>query len=234
LVFDIIKTKPKKTFNFSYTFANVFSSAFFPAANFERNGFSIGLQPTDLAEYATDLHTWFLRMKEVWEEITEIFAGQPDFLGIDSSIAPMYAGKGSLVNLMKRIHGGFSESVTTDSYTRISAFIKNENPKPIGLCGLMFPCLEDFELSDAYEAGNFNIERNIFLSLHSGLGIDTYPIGIDEDPERIRLILNLLLAFAKKYHKPLSARFVSDGSSRIGEFSDFRNPYLRDVVIRPL
>ena len=32
---------------------------------------------------------------------------------------------------------------------------------------------------------SFSIERNLFLSLHSGLGIDTYPIGIDEQPERV-------------------------------------------------
>jgi uncharacterized protein (UPF0210 family) len=96
----------------------------------------------------------------------------------------------------------------------------------------MFPCLEDFVLAEAYEKGEFNIERNIFLSLHSGTGIDTWPIGIDEDPKRIQQILNLLLALAQKYSKPLSARFISDGKARIGEKSDFRNPYLKDVVIR--
>ena len=81
----------------------------------------------------------------------------------------------------------------------------------------MFPALEDFELSDEYEKGNFTIERNIYLSLHSGLGIDTYPIGIDEKPERILEILKLLQALSNKYKKSLSARFVSDGKAKSGK-----------------
>ena len=104
----------------------------------------------------------------------------------------------------------------------------------MGLCGLMLPCLEDFELATEYEAGHFSIERNLFLALHSGLGIDTYPIGIDEKPERILAVLNLLQKLAAKYNKPLSARMVSDGQAKIGEKSNFKNQYLKDVIIRPL
>ncbi len=98
----------------------------------------------------------------------------------------------------------------------------------------MFPCLEDFELAEEYDQGNFSIERNVYLSLHSGVGIDTYPIGIDESPARVFEILVLLREFSEKYGKPLSARFVSDGKARLGERTDFRNPYLKDVIVRPL
>ncbi len=234
LLFTIINTKPEKTFNFSYTFSNVYSSAFFPAANYKENGFSIGLQPTDLTEGCSGLDDWLHRMKEVWEELNSVFATENDFLGIDSSIAPMYSGHSSLVNLMKNIHGSFTNSVTSNSYVKLSAFIKSQNPVPVGLCGLMFPCLEDFELAQEYENGNFSIERNIFLSLHSGLGIDTYPIGIDESSERVQQLLNLLLSLSKKYNKPLSARFVSDGKARIGEQTDFQNQYLKDIIVRAL
>jgi len=98
----------------------------------------------------------------------------------------------------------------------------------------MLPCLEDFELAEEYEAGRFSIERNTFLALHSGLGIDTYPIGIDENPKRVLQVLCLLQKLSAKYKKPLSARFVSDGKAKTGEFSDFQNPYLKDVRVRPL
>jgi hypothetical protein len=98
----------------------------------------------------------------------------------------------------------------------------------------MLPCLEDFELAAEYDKGNFSIERNIFLSLHSGLGIDTYPIGVDEKPERVLEILKLLQSLSNKYKKPLSARFVSDGKTKIDEKSDFQNQYLTDCTIRPL
>jgi uncharacterized protein (UPF0210 family) len=164
----------------------------------------------------------------------ELLSEEEGFLGIDSSVAPMYSGNSSLVNIIRRFYGSFSASVTTDIFMKISRFVKAGNPKAVGLCGIMFPCLEDFELADEYDAGNFNIERNIFLSLHSGLGIDTYPIGVDESPERVFDILKVLNAFSRKYNKALSARFVSDGMTRIGEKSDFQNQYMKDVVIRPL
>ncbi|MCX6270371.1 MAG: DUF711 family protein [Bacteroidetes bacterium] len=223
ILFTMIRNNPDNTFRFSYTFTNTYSSPFFPAARYLQDGFSIGLQPTDLAEGCNSLHTWLFRMKEVWDEIIGLFRAEHDFLGIDSSIAPMWDGNSSLVNLTKRIHGDFSNSVTSDTYVSLSRFVREENPLPVGLCGLMFPCLEDFELADEYETGNFTIERNIFLSLHSGLGIDTYPIGIDEDPLRVKQILNLLLGLSSKYRKPLSARFISDGNARIGQTTSFRN-----------
>ena len=99
---------------------------------------------------------------------------------------------------------------------------------------MMLPCLEDFEQADEYEAGKFTIERNIFLSMHSGLGIDTYPIDIDEKPERVLEILKLIQSLFNKHNKPLSARFVSDGKAKIGEQTDYQNQYLKYCVIRPL
>ncbi|MDF1496636.1 MAG: DUF711 family protein [Patescibacteria group bacterium] len=230
----IIKRKASKTFNFAYTFNNSPSSPYFPSAVYEKDGFSIGLQPTDLAVGCTTLEEWLERMKTVWQEIYDLFADEEDFLGIDSSIAPLFEGDSSLVEFVRRIYGSFDASVLTDSYLKMTKFIKDENPKPIGLCGLMLPCLEDFELAKEYDDERFSIERNLFLSLHSGLGIDTYPIGIDESPERILNILKVVQGLSNKHKKALSVRFVSDGKSRIGEKTDFQNQYLKDVLIRPL
>jgi len=173
-------------------------------------------------------------MKSAWDELNNLFKIDSYFLGIDSSIAPLVTDEGSFIGFIKRLGLNFSDTVTTDLYTTITSFMENNNPKPIGLCGLMFPCLEDGELVNEYEKGNFSIERNIFLSLHSGLGVDTYPIGIDEKPERILEVLKLLAALSNKYKKSLSCRFVSDGKTKIGGKSDFRNQYLMDVVIRKL
>ena len=172
--------------------------------------------------------------KEVWNEICQILKDNNDFLGIDSSTAPLLTPEGSLVGFIKRLGLNFSETTTTDFYVRISNFIKTNNPQPIGLCGLMFPCLEDAELASEYELGNFSLERNIYLSLHSGLGVDTYPIGIDEPSQRVLEVLKLLQGLSNKYKKPLSARFVSDGKAKIGEKTDFQNQYLKDVTIRSL
>ncbi|MBF0277257.1 MAG: DUF711 family protein [SAR324 cluster bacterium] len=234
LFFEIIRRAPQRSFSFAFTFNNKSSSPFFPSAAFSKQGFAIGLQSTDLSEECETVDEWLQNMKTVWKEIHLLFADKPEFLGIDSSIAPLYSGKSSFVNFLKRQKGSFSNSVATDIFLKISNFIITQNPKPVGLCGIMLPCLEDFELAVEYEAGNFPLERNIFLSLHCGLGIDTYPIGIDESPDRVLEILSLLQQLSVKYNKALSARFVSDGQSSIGQKSNFNNQFLKDVVIRPL
>jgi len=233
ILFNIIKEKPEKTFNFAYTFNNAHSSPFFPSSNFLKPGLSIGLQPTDLANECSTIEQWFSNMEDIWGTIYDLFRNR-DLIGIDSSIAPLYSGKSSLINFINKVSGPFNDAVTTEIFLTISKFIRENNPVPIGLCGIMFPCLEDFELADEYEDGNFSIERNIFLSLHSGLGIDTYPIAVDESPERVLQVLQLLKGLSDKYRKPLAARFVCDGISKTGEKTKFNNKYLKDVVLRKL
>lgn len=226
-LFKLIKECPEKTFNFAYVFNNVKSTPYFPSANYYEDGFSIGLQSTDLALNCSSLDEWLSKMKIAWNEIYNLFKNDKKFLGIDSSIAPLYKGKSSLINFIKKLGFSFSESIDTDTYIKMTDFIKKSNPKPVGLCGLMLPCLEDFELADEYEKGNFSVERNIFLSLQSGLGVDTYPVGIDENPDKILNILLLIQGLSNKYKKPLSVRFVSDGKARIGKKTRFNNEYLR-------
>jgi uncharacterized protein DUF711 len=234
VLFDIMARNAAKTFNFTYSINVPPSSPFLPSANYEKNGFAIGLQSTNLSAGCDTLSAWFDNMKIVWQDLLDLFADESDFIGIDSSIAPMADGEGSLIEFIERVHKPFSEAVITDNFMQISSFIKTQNPYPIGLCGLMFPCLEDAALAREYERGNFSIERNIFLSLHSGLGIDTYPIAIDENPERVLEILQLLRALSNRYQKALSARFVSDGKARIGQLTNFQNQYLQDVLLHAL
>ena len=234
LLFKIIDINPSKTFDFAFTFNNPVSSPFFPSARYERNGFAIGLQPTNLANGLNTLNEWLMEMEKSWQEIHELFADDTEFLGIDSSIAPYQSGDSSFVYLINRLVGTFAGSTTTNIYTTITNFIKEHNPKPVGLCGLMFPCLEDIDLAKEYEKGNFTIERNIYLSLHSGLGIDTYPIGVDEKSERIIEIFKLLQDLSNKYQKPLSARFVSDGKAKIGDKTAFGHEHLTDCTVRAL
>jgi hypothetical protein len=233
-LFSMIERLPSNTFAFAFSFNLPHSSPFFPSATFEKKGFSIGLQATDLSEGCSDLDQWFSSMKTAWDEVDSLMQPFEGYLGIDSSIAPLFSGKSSFVNLIRRMNGDFSRTATTDFFTRISSFIKKQNPRPVGLCGLMFPCLEDFELAEEYEKGNFSIERNIFLSLHSGLGIDTYPIGIDQDRETVVEIARLIQQLSNKYQKPLAIRFVSDGKAKIGEQLNLANQYLKDVIVRPL
>jgi len=233
-LFEVVNMSPQNTFRFAFTFNNPPSSPYFPSATYEKDGYSIGLQSPDLSSECKTLEEWLSEMKDTWQEIYDLFHDDPLFLGIDSSIAPLGIGNGSLINFVKRLGFTFNRSILSNLYTQMTHFIKHNNPRPVGLCGMMLPCLEDFELANEYELGNFDIKTNLFLSLHSGLGIDTYPIGIDENKEHIINILKLVQALSRKYTKPLSVRFVSDGKARIGENTDFQNPYLKDVKIRPI
>ena len=234
MFFHLADVKPAKTFSFAYTFNNVPGSPFFPSAKYERDGFAVGLQPTNLSEGCRTMEEWLDRMRETWLEIDALMANEADFLGIDTSIAPLYEGDGSFFHLVRRMSGPIDRAVTSDTFLKITKFIKEKGPRNTGLCGLMFPCLEDFEMAAEYERGNFTIERNIFLSLHSGLGIDTYPVGKDENAERLLEILKLVQGLSNKYSKPLSIRFISDGRTRIGEQASFDNEYLKNVTIRSL
>lgn len=233
-LFEMNEKSPESTFSFCFAFNNPSSSPYHPPAEYEEEGFSIGLQPTNLSKDCESMDEWLGNMKQVWDEINQLFEDREDFLGIDSSIAPFMEDEGSLVNFIKRLGMSFNESVVTDTYMRITEFIEEENPNPAGLCGLMLPCLEDLELAEEYEKGNFSIERNIYLSLHSGLGIDTYPIGVDEDREKVLEILETVQKLSNKHDKPLSIRFVSDGKSKIGDKTQFDSQYMGDVKVRSL
>ncbi len=234
VLFDIIKMNASKTFNFTYLVNVPPSSPFFPSSNYERTGFSVGLQSTDLSAGCETIEQWLENMRTVWDEIINLFGEDDDFLGIDSSVAPLSDGDSSFVLVIERLHMPFPQAVTTDIFTRVSEFIKTQNPQPVGLCGLMFPCLEDAGLANYYADGEFTLERNLFLSLHCGLGIDTYPIGTDEKPERVLEVLQLLRTLSNRYQKPLAARFISDGVAKIGEKTDLQNQYLQEVVVRAL
>ncbi|HET7319291.1 MAG TPA: DUF711 family protein, partial [Nitrospirota bacterium] len=189
---DIIKKNAGKTFSFAYTFNNALSSPYFPSAAYEENGFAVGLQSINLSAGCQKIEQWLERMKAVWLEIDVLFSAEEGYLGIDTSIAPLFAGSGSFIHLITRLGLTLSHAVTTDVFLRIANSIRKDGPRKVGLCGLMFPCLEDFELAREYEEGRFSIERNAFLSLHSGLGIDAYPIGVDEKPDRVAEILRLI------------------------------------------
>lgn len=233
-LFRLIDARPDKTFAFAYTFRNAAGSPFFPSASWAGNGFALGLQPTDLAAGCATPEAWLQRLGGAWDELLALFGDQPDFLGIDGSIAPLWNEPGSLVGHVRRWAGSFEQAVTSDLFLRLTAFLRTANPRPVGLNGLMLPCLEDRLLAEEYSQGRFSIERNLFLALHCGLGIDTYPLGVDESPARVLELLRLVQGLAERHAKPLSVRLVSDGRARIGERTGFGNRYLHDVVVRPL
>lgn len=152
------------------------------AASYTGNGFSVGLQSTNLFQAGDSLQRWLDKQAQAWQTLCGALNDEPQFLGVDTSVAPLFdaARGGSLVALLRDMaerenvdaprDGDWLHAVTTSPLLlRLTSALK-AFPRATGLCGLMFPCLEDFELAAEYEKGHFTIERNIFASLHSGLG----------------------------------------------------------------
>ncbi|MCA9383731.1 DUF711 family protein, partial [Candidatus Dojkabacteria bacterium] len=156
-LFRLLSSNASRTFNYTYVFNNPYSSPFMPSANYERNGFAIGMQATDLSEESHSIEEWLAKFSYALDEINNIFKDNLDFIGLDSSIAPLFKGKSSFINILNTMGKGLVSSLTSDTLVKITNYIKANNPNPVGLNGMMLPALEDFELAKEYEAGNFPI-----------------------------------------------------------------------------
>ena len=66
-------------------------------------------------------------MKETWLEINEILTDNQEFLGIDSSVAPLNNGKAVLLILSKKLTGDFNRSAMSDIYIQTTKFIKRKS-----------------------------------------------------------------------------------------------------------
>lgn len=126
--YDILHTisvrNPGHSFRFAFGFGSPNSSPYFPSAAYSTDGFSIGFQPTDLTENCDTLDMWLQKMQSMWMDIVSLFGNCEDFLGIDSSIAPLYDSHSSLIHFIQKLGMSFEESVLTDSYLKITKFIK--------------------------------------------------------------------------------------------------------------
>ena len=147
VLLQIIRQAPAKTFNFAYTFHNRPSSPFFPSATFERPGFAIGLQPTDLSEGCSDLTEWFSAMETVWLEICRILDDNQNFLGIDASIAPLFRNESSLVYFVKTVCGDFSQCGNHRFFHQDHGLPIREKPKT------RWPVRPDVAVSGGFRTG---------------------------------------------------------------------------------
>lgn len=69
ILFELLKNEPSLTFKFAYVFNNKPSSPYFPSATYKKDGFAIGLQPTDLSEDCATLGEWLQKVKASWDKL---------------------------------------------------------------------------------------------------------------------------------------------------------------------
>lgn len=231
--------------NFRFT-ASAFcrsGTPFFPAAFFDNDGFSIGLESADLLQQtfasAGNQRDAIRQLKVNMEaallpiEIqAEKIAGQTArvYLGIDTSPAPnLDVSIGRAIETLSGVP--FGSPSTLAACAAITDVLKSLNIKSCGYSGLMLPILEDTTLSLRAREGSYSVSDLLLFSSVCGTGLDVVPLPGDIAVNQLAALVSDVAALSKKYSKPLSARLFPVPGKKVGDIVKFDNPYLTDSVV---
>jgi uncharacterized protein len=231
--------------NFRFT-ANAFcppGSPFFPAAYFENDAFSIGLESANIL-YETFIQAGnrqdaMRNLKINMEAALQPVALQAErisrvtsrpYLGIDTSPAPLLdISIGRAIEALSGV--SFGSASTLSACAAITDVLKNLDIKSCGYSGLMLPILEDTVLAARAMEGRYRISDLLLFSSVCGTGLDVVPLPGDIEHKQLVSLISDVAALAKKYSKPLSARLFPVQGKKVGDIVQFDNPYLTDSVV---
>jgi uncharacterized protein (UPF0210 family) len=169
----------------------------------------------------------------------ESLAGRVDqdtgwtYMGIDLSPAPMkdVSIAAALETLTAQPIG--SPGTLTGAAT-ITAAIRDIQVKQTGYNGLMLPVLEDSRLAQRWSEGRISLDSLLSYSAVCGTGLDTIPLPGDTSEQQLELIIGDMASLAVKWHKPLSARLLPVTGKKVGETTEFDDPYLVNATLQPI
>jgi hypothetical protein len=98
----------------------------------------------------------------------------------------------------------------------------------------MLPVLEDTVIARRWSEGRLSIDAMLSYSAVCGTGLDTIPLPGDITQEQVVQILGDVASLSVKWHKPLSARLQPAPGKKVGEMTEFDDPYLVNAKIQPL
>ena len=104
----------------------------------------------------------------------------------------------------------------------------------VGYSGLMLPVLEDSVIARRWSEGSISIDGLLAYSAVCGTGLDTIPLPGRVSPDQLIRILGDVASLSVKWKKPLSARILPIAGKDAGDRTDFDNPRLVNVMLRPL
>ncbi|MFT5351820.1 MAG: hypothetical protein ACI9MF_002645, partial [Gammaproteobacteria bacterium] len=231
--------------NFRFT-ANAYcppGSPFFPAAYFEDDGFSIGLESADILQQTFDQTQGMpeasrqlkVNMEAALQPIArhaEKIAGHTSrpYLGIDTSPAPLLdVSIGRAIETLSGVP--FGRPSTLSACAAITDVLKSLDIKSCGYSGLMLPILEDTTLAARAMQGTYSVSDLLLFSSVCGTGLDVVPLPGDVSIRKLEALVSDVAALAKKYSKPLSARLFPVPGKKTGDIVKFDNPYLTDSVV---
>ena len=216
---------------------------FFPAAWFDNEGFSIGLESADLLQQtfsktnSIDDASRQLKMnmeaalKPIERQAALIAqTAMRPYLGIDTSPAPnLDVSIGRAIETLSGVP--FGSPSTLAACAAITDVLKSLDIKSCGYSGLMLPVLEDTILARRAKEGRYSISDLLLYSSVCGTGLDVVPLPGDVSVSQLAGLVSDVAALAKKYRKPLSARLFPVPGKKAGDIVTFNNPYLTDSVV---
>jgi uncharacterized protein len=221
---------------------------FFPAAYASGAGhqFAVGLQSADtVAEALATTHDPAIASQAIIdklgvhakniEETSHAIAQQTgwQYTGIDLSPAPLK--RESIGAAIESFNGAWLGSSGTLSTAELITHALQSIPVTrTGYSGLMLPVMEDAVIARRWSEGSINLDSLLSYSAVCGTGLDVVPLPGRVSHEQLVRIIGDVASLAVKWHKPLSARLLPIAGKDAGDRTDFDNPRLVNVMIRPL
>ena len=218
---------------------------FFPAAYHEGSQpcYGLALEAADLAVRAFEdaasldaarrgllaaLHAERGRLEPIIQRVAA--AGtqgiQPQFNGVDLSLAPFPEDSRSVVAALERLGvPHFGASATLFAVAFLTSILRSTSIPRTGFSGLMVPVLEDSRLARRASEGLVSVDSLLLYSALCGLGLDTVPLPGDVPTDELAAIILDVAALAVRLDKPLTARLMPVPGARAGDPVDFDFPY---------
>lgn len=222
-------------------------SPFFPAAYHTGAGhqFAVGLESANTVNEAFDdapdqptakrrlIDLMFDHLSDVEHLAQRIDREQGwIYMGIDESPAPMKdVSIGAAIEMLTKQPFGSSGTMTAAG--TITSALKEIGVRKTGYSGLMLPILEDARLAQRYNEGNVSIDALLSYSAVCGTGLDTIPLPGDISVDALARIIGDVATLSVKWNKPLSARLLPVAGKHAGEMTEFTDPALINVTLRP-
>jgi len=188
------------------------------------------------AEAATaDLTAALTKHAAVAERVGKQVATQTgwEYVGVDPTPAPL--GDVSIGAAIEAFTGvRFGSSGTMTAARIITAAVKAVPQKQVGYSGLMVPVMEDKLLAQRWAESTYTIDSLLAYSAVCGTGLDTIPLPGDVTTEQMERIYGDVATLAVKWSKPLSARLQPVTNKKVGELTEYDDPFLFNTTVRAL
>jgi uncharacterized protein (UPF0210 family) len=153
------------------------------------------------------------------------------YRGIDATPAPLR--QVSIGAAIEKFTGApFGSSGTMTAAALITKAVQSAPVKRIGYSGLMLPVMEDSLLAQRWSEGTYDVDALLAYSAVCGTGLDTIPMAGDVPPQQIARILGDVASLAFKWKKPLTARLLPVKGKKVGDRTEFDDPFLVNTLIR--